>query len=361
MIERLKNNPLSLMLLLIAFLLLPALACGSETPEKVGEVGEGTPTGETADEEPVATVADAEPEEATEPTSEPTAEATEPPAQTTFAVGDIIAMGDISMVVLGWSQPTGDEFTQPEEGNRFVLVDVLFANTGDTADSLSSLLQMQLKDSTSMVYNPDLMATVAADVSSPEGEIAPGERLRGSVGFQTPQGVTGLQFVFDASMFGAGRVFVDLGDEPIAVDPPAELAGEGIATTFAVGDVIEIGDLGLTVHGVTFPTGDPFNQPEDGMKFLVVELSIENKSDIAQSVSSLLQMQLKDATGQVYDEDLMADVASGGTSPNGEVAPGETIRGQVGFQVPADAQDLVFVFDGDVFGTGKIFVALPNQ
>ncbi len=108
MLDRLRNNPFALTLLLIAFLLLPALACGSETPEKVGEVGEATPAGEAADEEPVATVADAEPEEATEPT----AEATEPPAQTTFAVGDIIAMGDISMVVPGWSKPTGDEFTQ---------------------------------------------------------------------------------------------------------------------------------------------------------------------------------------------------------------------------------------------------------
>lgn len=364
MFKRLKNSPFTLIFLLIGFLLLPALACGSETPEKVGEVSEATPVNAAADEQPAATAVDEEAqEEATEPTAEatePTTEATEPP-QTTFAVGDIIEIGDISMVVLGWSTPAGDEFSQPEEGNQFVLVDVLFANTGKTADSLSSLLQMQLKDSSAQVYNPDLMASVAANVSSPEGEIAPGERLRGSIGFQTPQDATGLQFVFDASVFGSGRVFVNLGDEPVAVDPPAELAGETAATTFAVGDVIEIGDLGLTVHGVIFPTGDQFSQPEEGMKFLVVDVSVENKSEVAQSISSLLQMALKDATGQSYDEDLMADVAGGGTAPNGELAPGETIRGQVGFQVPADDEGFVFVFDGDVFGTGKVFVALPNQ
>lgn len=358
--KRLLNNPLGLLGLLLACLLLPALACGSETPTKVGEAGEATEA--PADvEAQTAEEAEAEPapvEDAPAPTE--AVEATVP-TQTTFAVGDVIDIGNLSMVVLGWSSPTGDEFTQPEEGQKFVVVDLLFVNRGETADSLSSILQMQLKDSTAQVYSVDLMAAVAAGASSPEGEIGPGERLRGSVGFQTPQDATGLQFVFDASVFGSGRVFVELGDEPVAVEPPAALAGEEAAPAFAVGDVIEIGDLGLVVHGVTFPTGDEFTQPEAGRKFVVVDVAVENKSDAAQSISSMLQMNLKDDTGQLYDLDLMAQVASGGTSPDGELAPGETLRGQVGFQVPAEAAGLTFVFDGDLFGAGKVFVVLPAQ
>ncbi len=220
------------------------------------------------------------------------------------------------------------------------------------------MLQMQLKDSTSQVYNIDFGATIASDASSPDGEISPGERVRGSVGFQTPEDVTGLQFVFDGSVFGTGRVFVNLGDEPVSVEAPAEIAGETEITTFEVGDIIEIGDLGLVVNEVTFPTGDDFNQPDDGKKFIVVDLSITNNTDTAQAISSLLQMEIKDATGQSYDVDLMASVAAGGASPDGELAPGETLRGQVGYQVPVGAQDLVFVFDGDVFGSGKVFVKI---
>ena len=49
------------------------------------------------------------------------------------------------------------------------------------------------------------------------------------------------------------------------------------------------------------------------------------------------------------------------TTPEGELAPGGTLRGQVGFQVPADATGLVFVFDGDFFGAGKVFVVLPTE
>lgn len=368
MFRRITNNPAFTIVLLLSLLLLPALACGSnETPTKVGEVEQETVSTTVAtqviDEEEVTV------EDSPSPTKQPVAKATntpmpeptEPLAQTRFAVGDIIDFGDILMIVLGWSSPPGDDFAKPEDGNKFVVVDLVFVNTGSSSESLSSMLQMQLKDVTSQVYNIDFSAAMAIDASSPEGEISPGERIRGSVGFQTPQDVTGLQFVFDASFLGGDRIFVDLGDEPVMVEAPAEIEGETAITAFEVGDQIEIGDLGLVVNEVTFPTGDDFTQPDEGKKFVVVDLSITNNTDSSQAVSSLLQMQMKDATGQIYGVDMMASMAAGGASPDGELAPGETLRGQVGYQVPVDVQGLVFVFDGDFFGSGKVFVNIPSE
>lgn len=63
--------------------------------------------------------------------------------------------------------------------------------------------------------------------------------------------------------------------------------------------------------------------------------------------------------GQAYKVDIMASTVSDGTPPDGEIAPGEKVRGQIGFQIPTDATGLVFVFDAEVFGTGKVLVALP--
>jgi hypothetical protein len=45
--------------------------------------------------------------------------------------------------------------------------------------------------------------------------------------------------------------------------------------------------------------------------------------------------------------------------PTGELAAGETVRGQVGFQVHQDASALLFVYDPDIWGFGKVFVTLP--
>ncbi len=337
-----------LVVLAVLVLILVTLACGEEdSPTLVGQVtteplGEGQVT------------ATAEPGQPESPAEEPTQA-----APTTYQVGDIISMGDVIMVVLGWDNPPGDDFSKPDEGNVFVSVDLILVNQSDSSISVSSMLQMGLKDDTHQLYDVDFTASMAIDESSPDGEIAPGERIRGKVGFQVPEDATGLIFVFDADVWGTGKVFVELGPEPISVDPPADLPGEQVQTMFAVGDIIEIGDLTITVNEVTNPPGDSFNKPDEGKVFVVVDVTIQNRGSEAASISSLLQMSLKDDTGQVYDLDLMASAASGGTAPDGEIAPGETIRGQVGFQVPEDATGLVFVFDADVWGFGKVFVTLP--
>lgn len=346
--------PIGLIFLLFSI----SLACGSEvSPTKVGEV-EQTESVSEVDEIP--------PTEEESTVEEPIMEESPPPTDTpsgplTYKVGDIVSIGDLIMVVLGWDTPPGDEFTQPEEGNKFVVVDVLFVNQGSDASNISSLLQFTLKDSTNQQYDVDLLASMASGESSVDGEISPGERVRGKVGFQLPAEATGLVFVFDASIFGSGKVFVELGPDPVSVEPPSELIGEEEQLTFSVGDIIEAGEITLVVNEVTFPAGDSFNQPDEGKKFIVVDVSFTNNGTESANISSLLQMEIKDATGQIYDVDIMASVASGGSTPDGEISAGETIRGQVGYQLPIDAQGLVFVFDADIFGYGKVFVSIPSE
>lgn len=362
--RNLKNFRFRVPIFMFAAFLLISLACGQNaTPEKVGNVEETKPEQPAQAADP--TEAPAQPAEAA-PT-DPPAQPTEPPPTDTpppvqeqiFNVGDIVSIGDSVLVVLGWEDVPGDDFSKPDEGKKFIAVDLLIVNQSDAPASISTLLQMSLKDETAQKYQVDLLASTAAQGGNIDGELSPGERIRGKIGFQVPANAQGLQFVFDANIFGAGKATVNLGAAPVKVEPPAELAGESEQQTFKVGDIVEIGTLALTVNEVTSPAGDDFNKPEAGKKFLVVDLTVENKSAETAAISSLLQMSLKDAGGQTYDMDLSASVASGGTSPDGELAPGEKIRGQIGFQVPTEATGLVFVFDASVFGSGKVFVALP--
>jgi len=337
-----KNNRKLFMLWALVALLLAMIACGTEaTPTKIGEVDMSQAQSETQSEQGA--------------TSKATSVPNRPER---YQIGDIIQAGDLALVVLGWEKVQGDQFTQPEAGQEFIAVDLLLVNQGEKPKSVSSLLQMYLKDETGQKYEPDFEAQMAVG-SAPEGEISPGERIRGKIGFQVPKEVGSLTFVYDVDVFGTGKVFVDLGEEPKKVDPPAALQGEGQMQVYQVGDQIQIGDLILTVNKVDYPTGDEFNKPEPGKKFVVIDLTLINQGSKAVQISSLLQMSLKDATGQVYEVDLSASVAGNGSAPDGEIAPGEKVRGQVGFQVPEDAQELMFVFDADVFGHGKVFVALP--
>ncbi len=129
-------------------------------------------------------------------------------------------------------------------------------------------------------------------------------------------------------------------------------------TNFQVGDIVSIGDSVLTVLGWENVEPNDFVKPEEGKKFLVVDVTVENKSDQPEAISTLIQMSIKDSSGQKYDVDLMAQTASGGTSVDGELAAGEKVRGDVGFQVPVDANGLQFEFDASVFGSGKALIAL---
>lgn len=346
----------------ILLLVLATLACGNDVePEQVGRVGDNGAVAVTEEE----TEAPAEEELAAdsvepEPAEEEVAEV-EPARPETFAVGDVVSIGDMVLVVLGWEEIAGDQFNQPAEGQKFVAIDVLLVNQGTQSTAVSSLMQMELRDATAQRYTVDIMANAATGASSPEGEISPGERVRGKVGFQVPQDATGLQFVFDADFWGTGKVFVDLGDEPHAVEVPAEVAGQAEQVMYEVGDIVEMGDIALVVLGWESPAGDQFIAPETGMRFALIDLVFVNQGERAENLSSLLQVSLKDETDQLYRVDFMAVAASGRSSPEGELVPGERIRGQVGFQIPEDVQELVFVFDADVFGLGKVFYNLPIE
>lgn len=69
---------------------------------------------------------------------------------------------------------------------------------------------MPLKDTASQQFYPDYLTTSAGSDTPPDGEISPGEKLCGKAGFQVPENVLGLVFIFDPDPMSKGKVFVAL-------------------------------------------------------------------------------------------------------------------------------------------------------
>lgn len=342
MMKNKQNMKKVVPLIALAVLLLVSLACGANATPALVSTSAPPASSDNTDPEPTATT-----------------QAAAPTSPQNYNVGNVISIGDHNLVVVGWKDVPGNDFSKPDAGKKFIAVDLIIVNKSQTATTISTLLQMSLKDDTGQKYDVDFMASPLIGSGSLDGELAPGEKVRSKVGYQIPENAQGLQFVFDADVWSSGKVFVDLGTEPVTVEPPASIEGETSQQTYNVGDVIQIGTVTLTVNGVSNPAGDQFNKPNAGNKFLIVDLTIENKGASAISISTLLQMSLKDPSGQKYNDDFSASMASGGGSPDGEIVPGEKLRGQVGFQVPENVTGLVFVFDADLSGSGKVFITLP--
>ncbi len=201
---RRKRTALSVVILGLA---LAALACGRGSgATQVGQVVGGA----TAQTERGVSSPDAPELAPASPT---------PPA--VYRIGDDIHIGDWNLAVLGWAEVPGTTGNAPRSGQRFVAVDVVLINVAQGPRNLSPLLQMSLKDDTNRKYDWNLAAQAASGAGLPSGEVSPGERIRGTVGFQIPQDSTGLTFVFDAAVIGSGKVVVALGDLPQSLDAPS--------------------------------------------------------------------------------------------------------------------------------------------
>jgi hypothetical protein len=280
------------------------------------------------------------------------------PQEVIYEVGDIVSINDAVLVILGWDQPPGGDFNPPDEGKKYLVVDLMIANQGERSFNSSPVFQMTLKDPSGQKYNINGKANIASGSNAPNGEVNPGEVIRGKVGFHVPEDLTNFIFVYEANLIGIGEVSVNLGGTPIAMDPPSDLNLAHRQEIFSVGEQIEISGLVIQVLGVSYPSGTDFVKPKEDFKFISVDVQVENQGDSVQEITSIVQMYLKDNTGEKYTFHLGAQSIIDSGLPDDELQPGERIRGQIGFQVPTDAEGLIFVFDAEIFGFGKVFIAL---
>ena len=135
--------------------------------------------------------------------------------------------------------------------------------------------------------------------------------------------------------------------------------------TFNIGDTVQLSDLQITVHGVRTGLGEEFWTPEEGHYFVYIDVGFRNSGEESHAVSSLLQMEMRDADGFSYSTDLGAAAAAKRSSPEGEIAPGGVLRGEIGYQIPITATGLTWHFTGELFRLGQaIFsvgtVAVPS-
>lgn len=99
-------------------------------------------------------------------------------------IGQPVGSGKYQLTVTGVEDPydSGNQFIQPDAGNRFVVVNIELRNTGSSGSiSIFPLWDVVLLDSTDLVHDADFMITeFSAD------ELGAGERGVGRVGFEVP-------------------------------------------------------------------------------------------------------------------------------------------------------------------------------
>lgn len=129
---------------------------------------------------------------------------------------------------------------------------------------------------------------------------------------------------------------------------------------FCVGETAELNDVNVTFVGVTESAGSAYNAPGEGNVFVLCEFDIANNSDKEIAVSSMMSF-------EAYCDDytctfsLSALIEKGNKNQlDGTVAAGKKFNGVVGYEVPADWQELEISFTPD-FWSGKDITFIANN
>lgn len=339
----------------IFLLLLPALACGSETSTSTPQVSTATaPPAELEDAE--AETAEVDSAEASEPVSEPEPtnepEPTPAPTDTPEPVqeanlGDLVEQDGYSLVAVTVEDPApaGLLYT-PAEGTKLVAVEVIIGNVSGervTVNALSSTLV----DSDGFAHQAEL---AGRDGQIDLVDIKPGERVKGWVAFEIPEGVTPNIFKYAVSSFPSISLETRLTTADGALmansDVPLTATGEVQRDVPAnLGDLIESDGYSLVAEAVEDPASPGIlYTPVEGMKLIAVQIAVGNVSGEVVTVNAL-NATLVDTEGYLYTAEL------GGRDEQIDLIdlnPGERARGWVSFEIPDDAtpESIIYLVTG---------------
>lgn len=129
--------------------------------------------------------------------------------QETYAIGDKIKLGDYVIKVEGMEDPYNEsnEFLQPDAGNRYVTVEVLYENPTDDKNIDYNSWDWTLFDSDGYNYDPSF---VGKDPDLSSGTLNPGGTVRGWVTFEVRSESTNFKIQFTPSWLSNDNVEIVL-------------------------------------------------------------------------------------------------------------------------------------------------------
>lgn len=335
----------------IFLLLLPALACGSETSTSTPQVSTATaPPAEL--EEAEGETAEVDSAEASEPVSEPEPTGEPEPTDTPEPVqeanlGDLFEQDGYSLVAVTVEDPApaGLLYT-PTEGAKLVAVEVIIGNVSGERVTVNAL-NSTLIDSDGFAHQAEL---AGRDGQIDLVDIKPGERVKGWVAFEIPENVTPNIFKYEVSGFPSisleTRLTTANGELAANPDAPLTAAGEVQRDVLGnLGDLIESEGYSLVAETVEDPASPGMlYTPTEGAKLVAIQIVVGNVSGEVVTVNSL-NATLVDTDGYLYTAEL------GGRDEQIDLIdlnPGERARGWVSFEIPEDAtpESIIYLVTG---------------
>ncbi len=143
-----------------------------------------------------------------------------------------------------------------------------------------------------------------------------------------------------------------------ACSPPATTGpGTPSPTACLVYECCERSGASVAVLGVSTASAVAFSTAQPGQRFLVLDVAIENVSSRQEVPYNPLYFRLRSADGFQYDSEFLAPEPDLGT---GNLSQGDRVRGNIAFEVPANADGLVLIYEPIAFPSYQIRIKLSR-
>jgi|SRR5699024_1705496 len=136
----------------------------------------------------------------------------------------------------------------------------------------------------------------------------------------------------------------------------AEAAEKEKEEKLAVGDTVSFDDMEITLNEARIEEGGEFDEPEED-QFVVANLTIKNKTEEEQTVSSIMNIELKDDDGYGYTTTILTEGIKG--QLDGSIEPGGDMRGEIPFDV-SESENYELHFS-DPFKSGKAIWNISSE
>ena len=316
----------------MAVLILASLACGQTSPTSAPQVSTATPAAAATQAPAEQEVGAPEPTMAPTDTPVPTTPPTDTPAPQPLYLGDVVQQyGYLLSALTVEDSTTPGMFYEAEPGKKLVAVEVIIGNvSGELLDV--NPLYATLVDSEGFIYQPELAARDGQIVTA---NLSPGEKAKGWIAFEMPEGAAAASIKYAVEAFGDEILQASLtlppegytpNTEPLSVLPPSPEA--------KLGDVIEQYGYSLSATAVEDPTTPGmFYEAREGHKLVAVEIVVGNVSGETLNVNPLYTT-LLDSNGFVYQPELAGRDDQLATV---DLNVGEKAKGWVAFEIPEGA------------------------
>lgn len=260
-----------------------------------------------------------------------------------YQVGDIVNVDGVYITVLGWDEPN--------------IVDVAIFNRSPKAAPVFTLSQMHLRNAISdYTVTPFTSVTLCLDFDE---NLAPGDFVHGQVGFITA--ASNMTFVYDMDGSADKEVLFSLGEKPVRQPLQKALIDSVVGESVKAGSIFQVGDIQYTVDKILWPRGNSIAKPMPGGAFVMMDVIAKNIGTSSTPFTPIAQMRIIDETFTKYQLSLLVlGVEKNAYLPQSDsLAPGKSVSGQVGFEIPTTATRL-FLFTKDYYDGGlRSYMEIP--